>query len=165
MVRAGACPRAFSTKPCAKARPCSGGCGAHATLSADRVERPTARFWCWPIRWPRRGREKRVAGRLGALLGLWCWRAMLASAGNGAACLFSLYIRTALALHTARPRRSNRLNLMLWPRLWHGLAYGLGLCCSRVTMLSPRRIVARAINPAGYRLAMIEATSKHRQWA
>src|SRR5574337_85255 len=74
-------------------------------------------FWCWPIRWPRQWREKRVAGRFWGFLGLWCWRAMLASAGQGAACLFSLYACTVLD----KPTVCVWSSLMLKPRLWQGL--------------------------------------------
>src|SRR5574337_1342748 len=84
---------------------------------SDRFKRPTARFWYWPIRWPRHGSEKRVAGRFWGFLGLWCWRAMLASAGQGAACLFSLYACTVLD----KPTVCVWSSLMLKPRLWQGL--------------------------------------------
>lgn len=152
--------RLRESKPCPSvwSSPALAQCGGFATESLERINGPTARFCVWPRASHRRGLLRALAGLKRAFAGLCVWPGMLASAGKGAACLFSLYIRTALALHTARPRRSNRLNLMLWPRLWHGLAYGIGLCCSRVPILSPRRIVARAINPAGYRLAILETT-------
>ena len=57
------------------------------------------------------------------------------------------------------------LSLGYGTALAYGLAYGLGLRCSRVPFLSPRRIAAQDYNPAHYRLARIEVTSKHGQWA
>ena len=61
--------------------------------------------------------EKRSNGLKTALLGLCVWHGMLARAGRGEACLFSLYIRTALD----KPTVSVCPSLMLKPRLWHGL--------------------------------------------
>jgi len=46
------------------------------------------------------GLEKRVAGRFRAFLGLWRGRAMLAGAGKGVRCLFSLDESTVLCGHT-----------------------------------------------------------------
>ena len=80
-----------------------------------RFNGPTAGFWGWPIRWPRRGVLRALAGLKRALLGLCVWLAMLGKLGAGLRCLFSLCKTTVLGVHT--------VGHGLWPSVclsvWH----------------------------------------------
>ena len=73
---------------------------AFAPFWCGRFKRPTARFWCWPIRWPTLALFLALLAHFGALLGLCCWRAMLGKLGAGLQCLFSLDECTVLGAHT-----------------------------------------------------------------
>ena len=72
--------------------------------------------------------EKRSNGLKTALLGLCVWHGRRASAGKGAACLFSLYARTVLD----KPTVCVWSSLMLKPRLWHGLGVWPSVWLNRI---------------------------------
>ena len=75
--------------------------------SQDLKSGPTARFWGWPIGWPRRGVLRALAGLKRALLGLCVWLAMLGE----------LVAACDASFHCTKPQH--------WACIQYGMVYGL----------------------------------------